>query len=52
MAKSIHQIVRDMCLWLPQTEEFLSHGAPNFRLRGGKTFATYVINHHGDGRIA
>ena len=29
----------------------MSHGAPNFRVRG-KTFATYVINHHGDGRVA
>jgi hypothetical protein len=30
----------------------LSHGAPNFRVRGGKIFATYSVNHHGDGRIA
>jgi predicted DNA-binding protein (MmcQ/YjbR family) len=29
----------------------MSHGAPNFRVRG-KTFATYVVNHHGDGRVA
>jgi len=29
----------------------MSHGSPNFRVRG-KTFATYVINHHGDGRVA
>jgi predicted DNA-binding protein (MmcQ/YjbR family) len=29
----------------------VSHGSPNFRVRG-KTFATYVVNHHGDGRIA
>ena len=29
----------------------ISHGSPNFRVRG-KTFATYVINHHGDGRVA
>jgi hypothetical protein len=52
MAQNIQQIVRDVCLWLPETEEFLSHGAPNFRVRGGKTFAIHVINHHGDGRIA
>jgi len=38
-------------LWLPDAEEFLSHGSPNFRV-GGKTFATYVVNHHGDGRVA
>jgi len=51
MANDIHQTVRDVCLWLPEAEEFMSHGAPNFRVRG-KTFATYVINHHGDGRVA
>jgi len=43
--------VRDACLWLPEAEEFLSHGSPNFRVRG-KTFATFVVNHHGDGRVA
>jgi hypothetical protein len=47
----VHQSVRDACLWLPEAEEFLSHGSPNFRVRG-KTFATYVVNHHGDGRVA
>lgn len=29
----------------------MSHGSPNFRVRG-KTFATYAVNHHGDGRVA
>jgi hypothetical protein len=51
MARDIHQAVRDTCLWLPQAEEFLSHGSPNFRV-AGKTFATYAVNHHGDGRVA
>jgi hypothetical protein len=51
MPYDIHQAVRDACLWLPEAEEFQSHGSPNFRVRG-KTFATYVVNHHGDGRIA
>jgi predicted DNA-binding protein (MmcQ/YjbR family) len=51
MARNIHQAVRDVCLWLPEAEEFISHGSPNFRVRG-KTFATYVVNHHGDGRVA
>jgi predicted DNA-binding protein (MmcQ/YjbR family) len=51
LARDTHQAVREVCLWLPETEEFLSHGSPNFRVRG-KTFATYVINHHGDGRVA
>jgi hypothetical protein len=51
MARDISQAVRDACLWLPGAEQFLSHGSPNFRVRG-KTFATYVVNHHGDGRVA
>jgi predicted DNA-binding protein (MmcQ/YjbR family) len=51
MARGIDQTVREVCLWLPEAEEFLSHGSPNFRVRG-KTFATYVVNHHGDGRVA
>ena len=51
MARDIGQAVREACLWLPEAEEFLSHGSPNFRVRG-KTFATYVVNHHGDGRVA
>lgn len=52
MARDIHQVVREVCLWLPETEEFISHGSPNFRVRGGKTFAMYAVNHHGDGRVA
>src|SRR5215831_15025875 len=56
MARDISTAVREVCLSFPETEEYSSHGSPNFRLRGkskpGKTFATYVVNHHGDGRIA
>ena len=51
MARDVHKAVREACLWLPEAEEFLAHGSPNFRVRG-RTFATYVINHHGDGRVA
>lgn len=51
MARSVHEAVREACLWLPEAEEFVSHGSPNFRVRG-KTFATYAVNHHGDGRVA
>ena len=50
-SKDISQAVREVCLWFPEAEEVLSHGSPDFRVKG-KTFATYVINHHGDGRIA
>jgi predicted DNA-binding protein (MmcQ/YjbR family) len=52
LAHDIHHAVREVCLWLPEAEEFLSHGSPNFRVRGGKTFAMYAVNHHGDGRVA
>jgi predicted DNA-binding protein (MmcQ/YjbR family) len=51
MAKDINKAVREVCLWFPEAVEVISHGSPDFRVRG-KTFATYVINHHGDGRIA
>jgi predicted DNA-binding protein (MmcQ/YjbR family) len=49
--REIHEAVREICLWLPEAEEFVSHGSPNFRVRG-KTFAMYAVNHHGDGRVA
>ena len=49
--RDISTVVRELCLWFPETEEVQSHGSPNFRVNG-KTFATYSINHHGDGRIA
>jgi len=51
LARDIPEAVREACLWLPEAEEFVSHGSPNFRVRG-KTFATYAVNHHGDGRVA
>ena len=51
MARGVDEAVREACLWLPEAEEFISHGSPNFRVRR-KTFATYVVNHHGDGRVA
>lgn len=51
MARTVNEAVREVCLWLPEAEEYLSHGSPNFRVRG-KTFATYSVNHHGDGRVA
>jgi predicted DNA-binding protein (MmcQ/YjbR family) len=51
VAKDTSTAVREICLWFPEAEEVLSHGSPDFRVRG-KTYATYVINHHGDGRVA
>ena len=51
MGRNISDAVRELCLSLPEAEEVPSRGSPDFRVCG-KTFATYVINHHGDGRIA
>lgn len=51
MARNINDAVREVCLSFPEAEEVVSHGFPDFRVRG-KTFASYVVNHHGDGRVA
>ncbi|MFI5312326.1 MAG: MmcQ/YjbR family DNA-binding protein [Gemmatimonadales bacterium] len=44
--------LRRLCLRLPDVEEFMSHGAPTFRVRKGRTFAMYADagTHHGAGR--
>ena len=49
--RTISDAVREIMASLPETEEFVSHGSPTFRVCG-KVFATYTINHHGDGRVA
>jgi hypothetical protein len=41
--------VRASALELPGTEERLSHGQPSFFV-GGKQFAQFRDNHHGDGQ--
>lgn len=51
MAKDITDAVNEICLSFPESETVVSHGSPDFRV-AGKTFATYVINHHGDGHLA
>ncbi len=51
MPKNITDAVNEICLWFPATERVMGHGSPDFRVNG-KTFATYVINHHGDGHLA
>ena len=51
MAKTVDDAVRALCLGFPEAEAVTSHGSPNFRVKG-KTFATYTVNHHGDGRVA
>lgn len=44
--------VRDLALALPEAEEKLSHGAPGFFVRGGKFFAYFSQDHHGNGITA
>ncbi|MGZ4676135.1 MAG: MmcQ/YjbR family DNA-binding protein [Acidimicrobiia bacterium] len=41
--------VRTVCAGLPEVEERLSHGSPSFFVRGKKTLAMFVDDHHGDG---
>lgn len=54
--RTIPVAVRELCLALPDVEEFESHGTPNFRFRRGarkgKVFACFCVNHHGDGHVA
>jgi predicted DNA-binding protein (MmcQ/YjbR family) len=52
MPKTHYQIAQEICLAFPEAEEFLSHGAPNFRVKKGKIFAIFEQNHHGSGRTA
>ncbi len=51
MSQDIPSAVRILCLSFPEAEEIPSRGSPDFRV-AGKTFATFVVNHHGDGRVA
>ncbi len=51
-ARTTSDAVRQIMAALPEVEEFVSHGSPTFRVRGRKVFATYTINHHGDGHVA
>ncbi|MBX3707716.1 MAG: MmcQ/YjbR family DNA-binding protein [Pseudomonadales bacterium] len=44
-------VVREICLALPDASATTAHGMRDFRV-GKKTFATFAINHHGDGRVA
>ncbi|MCR9279772.1 MAG: MmcQ/YjbR family DNA-binding protein [Pseudomonadaceae bacterium] len=49
--RTISDAVRDTCLSLPGATESYSHGSPVFRIND-RQFATYSVNHHGDGRVA
>jgi hypothetical protein len=41
--------VRKVCAALPEVEERPSHGSPAWFVRGKKTLAMFVDDHHGDG---
>lgn len=42
------QRVRDICMWLPEVEERLSHGAPTWFVRGKRAFLTFWVDGHHD----
>ncbi len=48
---TISDKVREVCLGLADTNEKVSHGFPVYTVRS-KQFATYAVNHHGDGKVA
>jgi len=48
--KLLERIRKIIAAW-PETDERLSHGSPTW-WGGRKTFATWAVNHHGDGRVA
>src|SRR5688572_30660836 len=50
--RTIPAAARELCLAFPQAEEFESHGSPNYRAHKGKIYATWALNHHGDGHVA
>jgi hypothetical protein len=45
------ELVRAICMALPETSERLSHGEPTFFV-GKKVYTMFANNHHNDGRIA
>ncbi len=52
MIHYLYQIAQQICLSMPESEEFVSHGSPNFRVKKGKIFAVFAQNFHGDKRVA
>ena len=50
--KQAFDVVREICLALPETSERPSHGEPTFFVGGKRPFATVWGGHHGDGRFA
>ena len=44
--------LRTICLALPETSEWPSHGSPSFFVREKRCFLMLLDDHHGDGRFA
>lgn len=44
--------VRERALEQPEADEITSHGMPCFGIAGGKKFAYFTHDHHGDGKTA
>lgn len=44
--------VRPLAMAQPEADEVLSHGMPCFGITGGKKFAYFTNDHHGDGKTA
>jgi hypothetical protein len=42
------EVLRRLCLALPETTERLSHGEPTWFVRARTTFVTYADHHHDD----
>lgn len=44
--------MQQICMALPELVERPSHGSPAWFVRGKKTVAMFLDDHHGDGRLA
>ena len=51
-ARSALERVRRIALALPEATERVSHGSPTFFVRDKPSFAMFLNDHHGDGRLA
>jgi hypothetical protein len=49
--QNVLEKLRQLIFALPETSEKISHGSPTF-WGGKKTFASFHVDHHGDGRVA
>jgi predicted DNA-binding protein (MmcQ/YjbR family) len=50
-APDIPSAVAQLCDALPEVESKHAHGSPAWSVRGGRRFAVFTVNHHGDGHV-